>query len=180
MKMKIVNQKLNIYSIKNFHKPPLFKKNKLIKICWENLKYKRQGYNWPIIDENHWFSLLYDKFFDFSMKKFNFTPDEKLSRRCWCYGSTQTNYSSYWHDHKLTSTINSVYYLSIPSKTSISFLDEQTQILFPYFPEENELIIFPNDLKHKPNNFCGKGSRISINMEIIAKESSDLLFNRIK
>lgn len=183
MKIKKIHEDFDLYSIKNFYKPPLFQKQKLIAICWNNLKYKQphaRGYNWPICEDSIWFQKMYNKFLNYSKKIFNFHIDEKSTKKlCWCYGSTKDDYAEVWHDHAYTSTISAVYYLSIPGKTSIDFQNKNGKII-NYKPEERELIIFPNILPHKPRKCDGEGSRISINMEIICHESSEELFSRIK
>lgn len=88
------------------------------------------------------------------------------------------------HNHINTSTINSVYYLNIPKsvteeKGSITFFkDDKT---YTHVPKNDDLLIFPNYLDHRINNYNDDEEwRISINMEITCTETSDELFSRVE
>ena len=141
------------------------------------------GYNYPILEyQNLFFKNLYDKFLKNSNEIFgNFSLLEKNKFNCWCYKSSLDNYISEYHNHINTSTINGVYYYQISKNDSISFLDHDKNEII-YYPDQGEMLIFPNYLVHKPNKpsstFFGK-CRYSINVEILTKESSIELFSRI-
>jgi hypothetical protein len=86
------------------------------------------------------------------------------------------------HNHLNTSTINSVYYLNVPitasiGQGSISFLLNGNK--FTYKPENGDLLIFPDYLDHQINFLDDEEYRVSINMEIKCKESSEELFSRV-
>lgn len=100
----------------------------------------------------------------------NFTQDN--SKNCWAYVSNKFFYSSFIHDHVETSVINGVYYLHVPEfsedtkKSSISFYDSNNNEIWNYKPRTDDLLIFPNFLKHKPWPPNSEEFRIAINMEI--------------
>lgn len=167
-----------IYSKKNFFVPK--EKNKIIDVILYNQKYFQKdlgGYNYPILeDNNNFFNQLYSLYYEFCQSNFKFTVHPNNSEMCWAYLSDKLNFAEVWHNHTETSTINGVYYLNIPNKTSIDF--EYDGKYLNYEPSEFELIIFPNDMNHKPNRCSGDGYRISINMEIICYESVDEIFSK--
>lgn len=164
-----------IYSIKNFIIPN--NKEKIIEIVLNNKKYqKTTGYSYPILDdESNFFDALYSKYYDLCLEKFRFEVHPKNKKTCWAYVSDKINYVSVWHNHIQTSTINGVYYLNIPGKTTIDF--ECDGDILSHSPSEYELIFFPNYLNHKPNVCYGDGYRISINLEITCLNSSGSIFN---
>jgi hypothetical protein len=181
--MKKIIKNFPIYSIKNFYTPlwPFWNKQDIIESVIYNKKYhiKHEGNNFPILEDNtNFFKHLYEKYYDYCLNKFKFIVHPKNVFVCWAYISKKDDFSEVWHDHIKTSTISAVYYLSIPkNKTSIDFCINQNY--FNYEPSENELIIFPNYLEHKPNRCYNDGYRISINMEILSFQNSEDLFNLI-
>ena len=179
--MKKINFDFPIYSISNFVNK-LENKKDIINSVLINRKYhnKNLGYNYPILEDyNYFFENLYKSYYDFCLSHFNFTVNQSRNRStCWAYVSDKVNFYEVWHNHLNTSTINGVYYLSIPNNnSSIDFSLNEKKL--SYHPKENELIIFPNYLDHSPNRCYGDGYRIAINMEIICNENSDELFNRL-
>jgi hypothetical protein len=81
----------------------------------------------------------------------------------------------YWHNHIETSSINGVYYLKVnEDERGILFAHEGKE--YHYMPKNNDLIIFPNYLKHLPLPSL-TATRISINMEIITNEDVDTIFS---
>jgi hypothetical protein len=94
--------------------------------------------------------------------------------------SDKNNFKEVWHNHLNTSTINSVYYLNIPKNDHVTIDFELNGNFFTYKISNNDLIIFPNYLNHKPNRCYKSGYRISINMEIICNESSEYIFNNMR
>jgi len=179
--MKKIDNIFPIYRVSNFSFSHVFKKEKIISQILKNKKYHpSQGYSYPIYDDcNDYFKNLYLKYYNYCFKKFKFTVDPARNKTtCWTYVSNKDEFSEYWHNHIRTSTINGVYYFNIPkNNTSIDF--ELDGKILTYHPKQNELIIFPNYLNHKPNRCYDDGHRISINMEIICKETSQELFNRL-
>lgn len=176
--MKKINFDFPIYSIPNFIDELKYKED-IVDSVLHNTKYanKNMGFNYPLLDDHtHFFQFLYENFYKFCLTHFNFTVDESRNRSvCWAYVSDKVDFNEVWHNHISTSTINGVYYLNIPNNnTSIDFSLGGKQLT--YHPKENELIIFPNYLDHKPNRCYDDGYRIAINMEIICNETSDELF----
>jgi len=177
--MKKINFNFPIYSISNFNSNIKNKKN-IIDTVLKNKKYKNEGYNYPILEDyDNFFQNLYESYYNICLNKFNLTVNKfKNKSIVWAYVSDKINFNEVWHNHLITSTINGVYYLNIPeNNTSIDF--ELNNNEFTYHPQENELLIFPNYLNHKPNRCYGDGYRICMNMEIICNETSEELFDRI-
>lgn len=178
--MKKINVDFPIYSISNFVEYASDKKE-VVDSVLSNRQYadKNMGFNYPLLDDHiHFFQFLYDNFYNLCLTHFNFTVNEHKNKSlCWAYVSNRVDFIEVWHNHLNSSTINGVYYLSVPNNnTSIDFSLNEKQLT--YCPKENELIIFPNYLDHKPNRCYDEGYRIAINMEIICNETSDELFRR--
>ena len=127
-------------------------------------------------DDTLFFSQLYEKYKELCYKLFGYfhvTAENKTT--CWCYRSNVEQSVSEWHNHLYTSTINGVYYYQV-EKDGIFF--ERNGKEFHYIPQQGELLIFPNDLNHKPHKTTSKNWRYSINMEIKTEESSLTLFKK--
>jgi len=175
-----------IISIKNFYIIDELEKLTITSEIEKNYKKyydPNLGHNFEIKDYSSiFFDNLYDKFLEISYKIFgNFSICNNNRRTCWCYRSCEKNFNSVWHSHKNTSTINGVYYYQIQDGDSISFLDKDKEEMV-YYLSEGELIIFSNNLVHKPNipiSIIPNRYRYSINVEIMTKESSEKIFNRI-
>lgn len=171
---------MEIKSIKNFYTPNSFDRVGLNFIL--NKNYKKyydhaSGYNYPIHDNAKFFEKLYELFLkeckilfgDFDLSPLN-------QKTCFCYRSNKDTWVSKYHDHIGTSIINGVYYYDVERGDSISFLDNGKERI--YYPDKNELLVFPCHLVHKPNRAVGNKYRYSINMEIITTQSVDEIFNR--
>jgi hypothetical protein len=181
--MKLVHKDLQILSIKSFCKPSLWTTKKVNHILEENCKlysHLSGGNNYPIIKSNH------DLFFVRFVNKFQNTC-ERLFKSCtvdisryrnviWCYRSYGNNYSSDFHDHVRSSTVNAVYYHQINDGDGINFLTTNNEV-FTYHVNKDELLIFPDYVKHAPNKPSGNKIRYSLNIELPTLEPSNLLFN---
>ena len=86
----------------------------------------------------------------------------------WAYVSNKNDYRSCIHNHINSATINSVYYLNIPSSESgaIKFYDDNYKVLYTHQPVNDELIIFPSYLLHEPQMSNTEEYRVAINLEI--------------
>ena len=172
-----------IWICKRFSEPTSQEKSSIIELVNESKKSlsKRSGYNFQVTgDHSGFFNRLYEKFLHASFEQFGqFTLSTENSNRVWAYYSTSTEYVSVWHDHTRTSTINSVYYLSVPGGDGgeIEFILNGN--IFSYKPEENDLLIFPDYLVHRPIPSLSEKARISINMEIKTIEKSINIFNSL-
>ena len=135
------------------------------------------GYNFPlVIDETSFFSTLYEEYKALCYELFGrFHITSKNKPTCWCYRSNKNDFKSGWHNHLATSTINGVYYYQVEGD-GINF--ERHGQTFYYEPQQGELLIFPNDLNHKPEKATSENWRYSINMEILTEESSSTLFKK--
>jgi|TARA_R110000822_G_scaffold278727_1_gene400609 hypothetical protein len=134
-----------------------------------------------VLKEDAFTKNLYNQFVKAAQKhliKFNLNP--KLNRPfCFAVASNQDFIPSVnWHNHIMTSTINSVYYLHIPKKMKggeIQFKNRLGKIL-THKPKTNQLLIFPGWMWHNPINVESEELRISINMEIICDKTMEELF----
>ena len=162
----------NIFSIKNFYVPKVKTKKDLIK---EILKEKNTFFKKDpqALDTNFKFKptnftkKLYKRFLTTSYRMFgNFNLSNKNSELCYILCTNKNTYKSVPHHHKNTSTINSVYYLNVPTTPcEIKFLINDKWV--SYQPSNYELLIFPNYLVHDTVKNDIKEWRISLNMEII-------------
>ena len=141
--------------------------------------------NWDnnyILKEDKFTKKLYNEFVKAAQKhliKFNLNP--QLNRTsCFAVASNKDFIPSVnWHNHLMTSTINSVYYLHIPKTMKggeIEFKSRRKDLL-KITPRTNELYIFPAWLWHNPINVESKELRLSINMEIICDKTMKEIFN---
>jgi len=129
--------------------------------------------NYPV-KPNKDFEGLYDTFVKIASSFLKFSLSENNSNLSWAFVSSAENSPAFWHNHMESSTINGVYYLKVnKDEQGIRFRQKNKEVL--YKPKNNELLIFPNWLDHLP--IPSKTSpRISINMEILAKESAKSIF----
>ena len=141
------------------------------------LKYRNstKSYNFPIHEDSTlFFSKLYEKYKELCYQifgNFHIAPQNKTT--CWCYRSNVNDSTSVWHNHLATSTINGVYYYQVEGD-GIFF--ERYGKEFHHVPQQGELLIFPNDLNHRPDRTTSQTLRYSINMEIKTEESASTLF----
>jgi len=163
---------LPIYVFKDFHIFDKKEKKHFIDIISNDKKQYINDYGIEAFLNNNveitscnYTKILYDKFLQHSQDKFRpFNLLENNSTKCYALMTNIDNYASVPHDHLNSSIINAVYYLSVPGG-EIQFLIDDKWI--NYQPVENELIIFPNYLKHNTTKNNTKEWRISINMEIM-------------
>ena len=139
------------------------------------------GYNFPIVkDQTLFFTYLYQKYKELCYELFgNFHITSQNRTTCWCYRSNINDRQSFYHNHSSSSTINGVYYYQVDGD-GISFKIRPTwnhqEKEFHYVPQQGELLIFPDDLYHKPDLTTSQNWRYYINMEILTEESSSTLF----
>jgi hypothetical protein len=86
----------------------------------------------------------------------------------WAYINNKKFYKKGIHNHLNSSTINSVYYLTVPDTEtgSINFFNGEHNIIYTHHPKEKELIIFPNYMLHEPCQSMTDIYRIAVNLEI--------------
>jgi hypothetical protein len=175
-----------IYLIKDFEQVEDSLRIALMAVVLENKVRNHRGNGGSFLineDYRNFFKSLYTKFFECSKTLFgNFTTSDN-NESCWSYVSNKFDHGAgLIHNHLNTSTINSVYYLNVPQTASIfngsiSFLLNGTR--FTHKPKNGDLLIFPNYLDHQINFLDDEEYRVSINMEIKCKESSEELFSRV-
>lgn len=190
---KISEDPIPVILIKNFLIPTEEDRSNILnnifnaKKKYDEIEGKKEFYSYMIEEDyNLFLNKLYKQFILSCFKIFgNLKISEKNTSSCWGYCSNAIDYSSYWHDHKRTSTINAVYYINIPqsSKGPLYFRvpknNNQFEI-FSYHPENYDLIIFPNYLEHKPIPPLTEEYRVCINMEIICDNiTSKNIFKKV-
>tara|TARA_X000000368_G_C22734194_1_gene580855 strand:- start:7 stop:612 length:606 start_codon:yes stop_codon:yes gene_type:complete len=179
----------NLLSIKNFYHvsgEDRIKINNSIDKNYLNSPVSRgitkDGYNFPLsLDDTLFFFKLYEKYKKVCYElfgNFNITPPKvrKNAPRMWCYRSSKEWARSNWHNHLASSTINGVYYYQVDGD---GILFESQGKEYHYIPEQGELLIFPNDLNHRPDITTSDTLRYSINMEITTQESASTLFKNL-
>lgn len=116
------------------------------------------------------FVQLYDSFLATCEAAFEpFSLHASSSRQCFAYVQNNMRGASVWHDHLATSTLNGVYYLSVPDAAGqLWFLFREH--LLKTTPEEGWLYLFPRWLLHKPVPQPSPFFRISLNVELISNE----------
>ena len=135
-----------------------------------------RGNSFPIVDTIGAFDRLYQEFFNIASEELGpLELDPKSIRTCWGYVTNKDFYKGGIHHHLRSSTINAVYYLSVPeTKTgregSISFYNDAHKEIYNIKPKAGDLVMFPNYLLHQPHQSFSEEYRISVNMEIICKE----------
>ena len=135
-----------------------------------------RGNSFPIIDTTGAFDRLYSEFFSIAAEEFGpLELDPRSIRTCWGYVTNKDFYKGGIHHHLRSSTINGVYYLSVPStetarEGSISFYNDAHQEIYNIKPKAGDLVIFPNYLHHQPHQSRTEEYRIAVNMEIICKD----------
>jgi hypothetical protein len=137
-------------------------------------------------DYNSFLKKLYNSYLLSCFKLFgHFTLSKQNKSICWAYCSNKTDYNSYWHDHKKSSTINAVYYINIPQNSRgplflRNLKNNNEYQVFSYFPKNYDLIIFPDYLEHKPIPPSSSEYRVCINMEIMCESASSKdLFKKV-
>lgn len=190
--IELIHKDLKILSIKNFYKPSLFDTKRVNNILEENHKlyyltqldhYSKASYNYPIIKNNYdlFFAELVSLFTNTCERIFKpYTVDVSIYRNIvWCYRSYGNDYSPVFHDHTKTTTINGVYYHQTNDSDGISFCLKNNLFddIITYYVEENELLIFPDYVRHAPTKPSGNKIRYSLNMEIPTIEPYNSLFN---
>jgi hypothetical protein len=176
------NKDYPILLFKNFKIPEDSIKTELVKKISEKKRFMGPSYtealSFPIkIDYKNFLFDLYDDFVEISKKHLKkFTISDKNTKRYWAYATNRFDPHYQWHDHIRTSTINGVYYFRIPESVSGQLDFWYKDNFFRFFPEENDLLLMPNYLKHAPRQPLSDEYRISINVEIICNEDPDDIF----
>ncbi len=130
----------------------------------------KDQHSFPIRSPDETFERLYDAFMSACIQAFDpFTLHAASTRQCFAYVQNDVRGASVWHDHLTTSTINGVYYLSVPdSAGQLWFLFREH--LLKTTPQEGWLYLFPRWLLHKPVAQTSPFFRISLNVELISNE----------
>jgi len=127
-------------------------------------------YSFTLTSQDDFFRRLYDLFAFTCLGQFEpFTLHPTSRRSCWAYIQNNVRGTSVWHDHLLTSTINGVYYLTVPDATGQIWFRFRDKIM-KTTPEEGWLYLFPRWLLHKPVPQKSPEHRICLNVEMITNE----------
>ena len=146
-------------------------KDEIIEEAIKQRDYKTEGFNFLL--HTKYRADLYDIFISKCKELFKNIDILEEEFNVWCSVSL-TN----WHNHQDTANINGVIYLKLCSnEKGIDFKINDKVV--NYIPCENELIIFPSYLWHLPNVSITDEKRISLNLELLTKQSTKDLFNEI-
>ena len=172
--------KLPLFILNNFYVPSQKEKQFLIdKIVIPKIKFNNNNYgehNVEFVDKL-FNKIMYQKFINVSKQLLNnFTLHKNNNNKAYVYCTNKNDYHHVWHDHKNTCSINSVYYLKIPSEEKGQLEIEHEGNRFDFFPKENDFIIFPSYLKHAPKKPNTEEYRISINFELLCNEKTEDIF----
>ena len=129
------------------------------------------GYTFVVEETKNEFSKIYDTFQYICENIFGNLHIAATNRKlCWANVYNKNTYRSNLHHHLRTSTINSVFYLKIPSNggENSSGLRVITKDYFDniFVPDELDLVIMPSWMLHEPMSHNSCENRIAINMEI--------------
>lgn len=134
------------------------------------------GYNVQLTpDEN--LEQLWQIFTDVCNKTFdNISPIEnKTYAQFWAYVQNSERYTSVWHNHIKTASINAVYYPWVPDETgNLSVITNGGEVIeIPVI--QGTMLIFPGWLIHRPNpQLTSKEPRVSINIELLTDSRPSL------
>ena len=135
--------------------------------AWE---FPGDQYSFPVRSVDGAFDRLYEGFLQACVDAFEpFTLHSDARRQCFAYVQNNLRGSSVWHDHLQTSTINGVYYLTVPDATGQLWFRFREHLL-KTTPQEGWLYLFPRWLLHKPVAQQAPFYRISLNVELITHE----------
>ncbi|MGC1302599.1 MAG: hypothetical protein WA840_09515 [Caulobacteraceae bacterium] len=130
----------------------------------------KQQYSFPIRSYDPFFGQLYERFFAECLRTFQpFSLHVTSRRNCFAYVQNNASGASVWHDHLQTSTINGVYYLSVPDPSGQLWFMFREHVL-KTTPEQGWLYLFPRWLLHKPVPQRSPDYRVSLNVELISNE----------
>jgi hypothetical protein len=180
---------LKIISAKNFDSVNYFQRllrNRILDInekkyrisldTYENIK----NYNYPVYDNNKFLWDIYFKAIKLCEEVFEGVTIKKPSIfPHYAYKSnSKVHYEKYHkHEHNCASIV-SVYYHQIEKGDSISFLHNASG--YNYYPENDELLLFPSNAYHTPNRPISRSkNRYSINIEIFAEQTTSELFSKL-
>ena len=160
----LISKPFNFEELNNCHKDKMINQFKQDKIFQNlggggyNTYYKDQEYN-SIISEA--FSKIVHENFEVS----------KLLKpiKTWIYAQTDRYWSSVWHNHVNTSSINAVYYIDPPKRGGgLNLRLYGTEHII--HPEPNIIYIFPYWLEHRPLPQEDSAWRISVNIEYMCSQ----------
>jgi len=128
------------------------------------------GYN-VLLDPNklNIINTIYDDFLKICFHNFNninVLPRNK--KVMWAYVQNKERYNSVWHNHKNTTTINAVWYPSVPDESgTLAIRDGEGIGNIPV--KEGWIYFWPYWMDHKPNpQKHSMDWRVSINIELIS------------
>lgn len=96
----------------------------------------------------------------------------------WSYVQNKERYSSVWHTHITTASINAVYYPSVPDSTGTLSIINNNGEVDEITIKEKVLYLFPGWMLHKPNKQLNSMTpRVSINMELLTRNRPALILD---
>lgn len=188
--IEIPNFKIPLIKVNDFIVPSDLEKQEIKKLIFkdkekfdEEKKEEDKIYNFVLTnDYNDFLKNLYQEFLKLCENIFgNLNIKSCNSNSIWAFCSNKDFFLDFWHNHLKTSTIVGVYYFTMPDKENgfIEFSCHDHDELLRIYPEENQLLIFPNFLKHKPGKIKTDEYRIALNMEILSDTSAIKFFGNM-
>ncbi len=164
----IITKTFDFEELNNQHKNSMiekFKQDKLTPRLQENglsVAGGSFGYN-TLYDDTEYTSIISKAFINVVESTFEVSP---LTRpvRTWIYVQNNKHFSSVWHSHVTTSTVNAVYYINPPKRGGgLNLRHDLIENII--YPKSNTLYIFPCWLEHRPLPQEDDEWRISVNIE---------------
>lgn len=140
------------------HKDRMIKQFKQDKIYNNN----GRGYN-TLYDNDEYTTIISNAFLEIVNKTFEVSPSLNPIKT-WIYAQTNNHWSSVWHNHVSTSTVNAVYYIDPPKRGGGLNLRYQGMEHIVH-PKPNTLYLFPCWMEHRPLPQEDDKWRISVNIE---------------
>lgn len=153
--------------LNKIHKSYMIQKFKRDRLEGPSYDLQKKGYN-TLYDDEAYTSIISKAFT--AIVKENFIVSSQLAPiKTWIYVQNKENWSSVWHTHVSTSTVNAVFYINPPEKgggLSLRLNGVETTIQ----PKPNYLYVFPYWMEHKPNPQEDEDWRISVNIEYVCSQ----------
>ena len=151
--------------LQSFIEPALCPSNfekEVMEMWYKDKPYNTDWYKKSVNIEIHDKEKRLDPLYNFFLNKVKYIYKQEVQpiQRYWACIHTNEFTKNNWHNHKHSSDVNGVYYVT--KDCEIHFKDENNNII-PYFPQQYELIIFSSHIDHMP--IYNNTNRFSINIE---------------
>ena len=141
-----------------------YKGDMIKKFIHDKIENNSKGYN-TSFDDPVYTNTIKNKFLKVIKDKF-WVSDLLGEFKTWIYVQNNQYYSSVWHNHVTSSTINAVYYINPPETGGELELMMNAQV-YKFKPRINYLYLFPYWMEHRPAVQESSDWRISVNIEYL-------------